>query len=372
MPKGLTLILFAHLVCLSVLANQPPDFVRSAKAVTANGQKIENAKLFFAKDDTGFGASVVVGSKDQFEKFDGIIIQFSGVGGNIEQYGAMAQSTLNFCGVASKLGLAPMAFENPIYFGARDFDRSGRIAQADRFSVLQNQIDWYTSTIERVIEHNPGKKIYPFGRSTGASTLAWWYLQGARGDERIRRCLSKIPAILLGGITGYQEDIMKVWTEVEDRDIGNDAVYDAIATQADRKLYKQMRESEFAAAPTDFALPTVIAIGAGQDETMPLEAQQRVVARYSELAPSAPIVFLKSDAKHDPTKGYQLETPDRLIDVRQSQFFKDVLRTFVLNPELTHPAAGLHQMDLRFPLYPASIEDLKTCGAQLLNIPRGI
>lgn len=329
----------------------PPKFLGTGKPIVSAGQKPEKARLFFLKDHATFGSSIVSGSAHLWESANGVLVQFGGVGGNIQQYGSAAQSTLNFSGVSSKQGWFPFVFENPIYLGARDWDLTARKKQADQFSKLDAQLDWYTTTLEKIFSEAGNRKCAIFGRSTGGALLTQWFRKGIAGDERILNLLRRTEIIVLGGVTGYQEDIMARWTAVEDQDKGNPDIYDAIATEADRKLYIDMRTRASELPNTTSGLPPVLAIGAAQDETLSLEDQLRVVQEYSRLTPGARFVFLKTDGKHDPTQGYQVVRPDKVIDVKQASLFKDVLMSAV-PVALSAKETGLHIIDMQYPIYP--------------------
>jgi hypothetical protein len=190
-----------------------------------------------------FGATVVTGTAETFEKAERVLIQFNGLGGNIQRYGVTAQSTLNFAGSVVKLGYFPMVFENPLYFGARKLSDAERASQVASFTDLDKQCDWYTSVFERVIEADPKKRFGVYGRSSGGSLLFHWFRQGLAGDVRIQKVLEKVDFVSLGGIVGWQSDIMQKWTSAEDLEGQKDSgALDMPSTHADRKLQLQMRQ----------------------------------------------------------------------------------------------------------------------------------
>lgn len=361
--RAFTLLVFQS-SSLQAAPPSPPLFFANSPSIpiVSPGQRAENSKLLLIQDNAEFGTSIVTSTAEVFARSKGILIQFGGVGGNIHQYGAAAQSTLNFSGAAIKPGWFPIVLENPIYFGARG-EKGTNPARAEEYSKLDAQLRWYNLVIGKILAAAQGKEVGTFGRSTGGSLLTQWYLSGAFGNPEVLPLLRKINFVTLGGITGYQPHIMAKWTEVEDRDKGNLDIYDELATLADRKLYIEMRERERTVPALESNLPPIIAIGAAQDGNLTLSEQHEVIQQIARATPHSRLVFIETDGRHDPTEAYKISTEDQLITVGQAKLFKDLLRTVI--PHLIQSQqAGHFRLNLRSPRYPF-LEDSNQCALAL-------
>jgi hypothetical protein len=331
--------------------------------VTAIGQKPEKSVLRFYKDIVQYQSSVLTIDQKYLKSSHGIIIKFTGMGGDVNEYGVASQSSMTFCNKAHQLGLFPIIVENPIYFGARDSENKyARFKMIEKFSDINAQVKWYNHIVSQIADIKDreiaGGELLILGRSSGTSNTFEWLHRAYNNEPASALNAARVDAVILSGLVSAEAPYLAEWKKAEDKKNKEyPKMFDIAATFADRKLHDQMtwHDVGLSRTSTDKKLPLLIGVAGAQDYNLVFKNQVQVVRNFSARHPGFSMALIPTNGKHDPVASF-----DKKIGA--GEFIAELLRNLVSDSSpLKADSKGLRVMQLNERFSPSS-EALTSCG----------